>query len=155
MKNKSDEDTRSKHQLIYSAHQVCNKFGNDVFADVVEFALYVSTIFLTFMIYSIVRFHKDGYTLVPILLLMTGITTFSLVSALFLAASCHVNSRACCEAHKKFGRSLRKVDKMFWKSRKPTSVSVGKHFKLQSKTYVLVVFGNVVLTNVIDLLVMF
>jgi len=155
MKNKSNEDTLVKHQLIYSAHQVCNKFVNDVFADVVEFAMYVSTILLTFVIYIIVRFYKDGCTLVPIMLLIGGIITFSLVSALILPASCHVNSGACCQANKKFGRSPRKVDKMFWKSRKPTSICVGKHFKLHSKMYVLKVFGNAVLTNVTDLLVIF
>jgi len=155
MENERDKETRAKHELIYSAHQVCNKFCNDVFANVVEFALYVSTIFLTFIGYSMIRFYKDGYTIIPIMLLMGGITTFSLVSALILAASCHANSEGCCHVYKTFGKSLRKVDKIFWKSRKPTSVSVGKHFKLHSKSYVLEVFGNIVLQNLIDLLVMF
>jgi len=153
----SERDLRDirKHQLTYTAHQVLNKFANDVFANIVEFALYVAAILLTLAIYVVVRFYRNGYAVLPLFLIFGSIICFSLVSCLVLASSCHSTSAHCCQVQKKCGSLNGKHDNMFWISRKPTSIRVGHQFSLRSKTYVLEVFGDTVLNTVIDLLVTF
>jgi len=152
-----ERDPRSirKHQLTYTAHQVFNKFANDVFAHLVEFALYVAATVLILAVYGVVRFYKNGSVVLPLFLLFGAIICFSLISCLTLASSCHSTSNDCCQAQKKFGSLNGKHDDMFWLSRKPTSIRVGHHFSLRSKTYVLEVFGDIVLKSVCDLLVTF
>jgi len=155
IENERDQISIRKHQQTYTAHQVMNKLVNDVFANLVEFSNYIAAILLTLAVYVIVRFYKSGSGVLPLFLIFAAILCFSLVSNLVLAAACHSTSTDCIEVQKKYGSLNGKYDKMFWISRKPTSIRVGDHFSLRSKTYVLEVFGITVLKTVIDLLVTF
>ena len=142
-----------RHELIYTSHQVMNKIANDVFSGSVMFALYLDMVVLIIATFIVIKLSYRNYlTLVIGTCAIIPIHVFAVKHALSFAASCYTNSEPCYT----IGRAgRRKESALFWKSRKPISIMVGDAFALETRTYVLVVFGDIILQNVISLLVTF
>jgi len=142
------------HRHIYTSHQVLNKLANDIFADIVEFTLWVSCVMLIIWIYMFFRFSSKSYAvIIPLIACCIIVTWVSLHSALTLAVSCSTNSREYFTHRKCPGKRRVKYDTLFWKSRKSTTIRFGHYFSLETKNFVLQVFGEIILQNVLSLLV--
>jgi len=141
---------------IYTHHQALNKIGNDVFASIVEFALSVLSVVIIFWGYILFRFASDNYTIIlPFILGFLVAVCFSLLAALTLAVSCSSKSQHYCKLQQNPVHGNTKYDTRFWRSRKPITIRVGEQFSLETKDFVLQVFGNIILQNVTTLLVTF
>jgi len=130
-------------------NQVFNKFANDVIADVLEFSLFVSVIVL---ILGIFRFSG---VIVPLFASVGSIIGIVHIPGLGPAVTCHFTSDQVCQMHKQTLKPQGRYERLFWKSRKPLTMRVDRHFALKSKHYVVEKYGDVVLKTAIDLLVTF
>lgn len=142
-------------QLEYASHQVLNKIANDVFKWVVEFALYAGCVVLIISSYALLTVTKNAsYASLSIIFCSCSISAFvSIKYSLELAISCHI----CSDSFRKHCKTVdkSKYGKCFWNGRQPLTIHVGDHFRLETMQYILVVFGNIVLENLISLLIAF
>jgi len=149
------EGNAEKHRMTYVVLEVINSFANNVFASAVAFALYATAVILVAYLYAVFKFTKLSFLLLEILL-VTVCVLFALIykAAMTLAVSCHTTSRDCC-MRGLYQIKASKETRKFWKSRRPTSIYVGRHFVFDTNEYVLNLFGNIILHSVIDLLLTF
>jgi len=144
------------HRSIYSCHQVFNIIANDVFSGIVEFALSTSCVLLIFGIYAFFKIATSSLkVLIPLILACLIVVFFALVCSLTLAVSCCLKSNEYCKFRQNPLRGTTKDDALFWKSRRHTTIRVGQHFSLETRDFVLRVFGDIILQNVVSLLVTF
>jgi len=138
---------------IYASHQILSSFTNTVLADIAEFALYSATALFIVGTYSLIRIKM------PVILLFGTaafiIISISLKSALELAVTSFQQSEACRRVGKSIWNRDRKYNVRFWKSRLPLSIPIGYHFKLETKQYILHLFGCIIFENIISLLLTF
>jgi len=144
-----------KNRMTYVVHEVMNSFANDVFASAVAFALYATAAFLVAYLYAVFKFTMLSFVLLESLL-VTVCVFFALMykAAMTLAVSCHTTSRDCC-MRGLYQIKASKETRKLWKSRRPTSICVGRHFVFDTNEYILNLFGNIILNSVIDLLLTF
>ena len=150
-------------EKVYMCHQVINKHANSIFSDVVELAMYLADLVLIAFLFCIFKFAKNGSKtyagMLYAMLCACFIISFILKSTLKLAVSCHINSTNLCGAEieriGKMNSNQRAYKLRFWKSRRAVTICVGQHFKLDTPSYVLTVFGDIVLQNVINLILTF
>lgn len=90
-------------------------------------------------------------------LMIVIMATFSLKSALTIAVSCHTSSKECRYVGYTSisSTSNREYDKRFWKSRQLISMRVGTTSKLETRTYVVRLFGELIPNNLVNLLLTF
>jgi len=139
----------------YTQHQVMNKWANNIFSGIVEFVMYLSAFVLTLFLYGLFRLARNSYIIIQCIIVSLALIIFYfLKNSLLLAASCHIDSVECCTIGR-WSIAGGKIENRHWRACKPTSVSVGSHFALKSKNYVLQVFGKIIFENVVNLLVTF
>jgi len=151
-----DTATSRRQRWIYSSHRIMNNLGNELFSSMVEFALNVASVVLIIGAYNIVRFSGSGYAISLAVMSVTFcMISCSLKFAIVLAVSCDTNSSACCTkgVNSLTNRNIENIK--FWKAQTSIKIRVGEHFALQTKSYVLELFGLIILDNVISLLVTF
>lgn len=128
--------------------------ANTTFPFVVEFVIDIAIILAVFC-------SCVAITSPPILLfkyiacVLAAMDMYLLRATLLSGIQCHTWSKECCCIGATRLAPKRMYNQRYWKSRQPISVRVGGEFKLETTNYVLIVFGDIIATNVINLLVAF
>jgi len=150
MEQDVNESNDQKNRAIYVAHEVLNKFANDMFADVIEFTMYVGASVVIVCIYGMFRF-ANIVLLECIMIIISIGSSYVLKQGLTLGVSCHIISKLYSERGL-YQIKASKETRKFWKSRRPISIHVGSHFILNSNEYILNFFGKIILETAITLL---
>lgn len=141
-------------QLIYAAHQILHTMANATYPFAVEFGIDLGVVVAIFCSYvAITSPPKLLFKYIPCVL--GAMDVYLLRTALLSAIKCHIWSKECCQIGVLRIAPNRKFNQRFWKSRQTISIIVGQEFKLETKYYVMVVFGDIIPTNVINLLIAF
>jgi len=151
-------DLKTTHQgghlrSTYTAFGVMNNSVQNMFSGIVAFTIYTACSVIIVVTYTMFKFTSSDYAPMQAIGACTIIiTAFSLKAALVLAIYTNINSKDCCDV----GRTARRKEEgLYWKAQKPISARVGDQFKLETMDYILVVFGDIILKNIVDLLVAF
>lgn len=152
---KNEDKDESLHRMTYMSHQIFSIRYNEVFSGITEFAIYSCTATITLYAYIIIRFkaHSSMQFIIACVLIMG---TLTMKECLTYAVGCHINSEDCMFLGKENTVvSNREYNKQFWKSRRPVSFRVGNQFRIETKTYILRVFGEIIPDNLVNLLLTF
>jgi len=141
--------------MVYTYHQLFATKANTICATATWFGIYLSIAVITFFTYLLIR-YASVVSLQLIVVCVVVMGTLILKLALTAAISCHISSNACCV----FGRtsthsSNLKYIQRLWKSRQKISICIGNQYKLETKSYVLHVFGTYIPDNLVNLLLAF
>lgn len=152
---KSGEKNVDLFRTIYTYHQLYNIKATAVYDRITEFAMYSCIILIIF--FSYIFFRYTNAISIQLLCFCGFLMGFmGLKFALTLAAACHASSQQCIDLSiTNSALSKNQYNKQFWKSRRPFSFRVGSRFKIETNTYVLKVFGEIVPNNLVNLLLTF
>lgn len=152
---KAEDTNEDNHRMIYVCHQIFSINFNEVFAGITKYGIYLCTVTVTLYSYIIIRFNTGSlvqFIIVSILVM----SILSLKAVLSLTASFHINSKECIFLNQtSLATSNRGYKNRFWKSRRPVLLSAGSQFQLETKTFVLLIFGDIIPNNLVNLLLAF
>jgi hypothetical protein len=87
--------------------------------------------------------------------ILVSLAFTGLVFCLSMAVRVHHNSKAVLEILKTNPSAQTKYDQRFWRARRPISISAGNLFKIETPTFILSLFGEIILQNICNICLTF
>jgi hypothetical protein len=143
-------EENEKLGLMYSYHQVLSRYGNATFRTIVGASIFTGSVVLILCFYGLIKFHHEFFNV----LMLGGFEICVFIGSEFclrMSIRIYYHSEAFLKGAQNNPSVQGKYDHIVWRSRRPISISVGNLFEIETKNFLLRLFGEVILQNICSL----
>ena len=151
-----DRKIKEHSRFLCRSHQVMGAFITDLGEEIFEFAYIVAVGLIVTLLFCLIKFHSDLHPLVLFcMLFIVLVVIFILINILSMAIQLKESSEDFYTSFERFDLTHSRADARFWKYCRPIRLKLGSFGYVETKYFLLILFGPVILDSLCSLVLTF
>ena len=148
--------TKDQSRCLYRSHQLIGELVFDLAKDLVECGYMMVVLLIVTLLFCLIKFHSVLHPLVLFCMLFFVATVIILLKVL-LSMAVHLRefSEGFYTSFERFDLTHSRADIRFWKSCRPIKLKMGNFGYVETKNFLLILFGPVILDSLCSLVLTF